>query len=381
MQTLAVWVALLFSWGCGTGDDRTTSSGGAGGAPGSGAGGAGASSSSGGACRDVLVTEPVRIGMTNVPQSDPVIAAIPDGSGFALVWHTEGVGLETATVSVDGSFVVTPRTLGVAATINTGTSVAAHDSGYGVTRLTPMDGLFLDQVTYDGDVASSQGISAGPAEVVANDTGFWLTLAQSGELHHTFVPFGTTAVPTPSTFPSPPDVFCCGGRQWKSHALPSGELVIAWQASSNDAELTFMRFDATGSAIPASRTTFSESSSPPTAAANHAGATLFADDETVLVVDEAGSILSSTTLSLGSGASVGASDDEVRIAVGSSNGIDWYAAQLDGLPPRLLMRFEPGTAGTLGAPKIAWNGTGFGVVWLAPPTETVRFAYLEPCAD
>lgn len=354
----------------GAGASSTTSSVGGGSAGGTPSGG-------GGPCADVVATPPMAVA-AGLAAHRPLIAARSDGA-FGIAWEANGQ-LFTTILGTDGEFTLPPQPLGPG-TWSDG-AIASHEDEHVVLRYTTE--TIVERIDGAGQVISVPTSISSMHHVSAGSDGYLLTHNDgTGKLAHAFLGYDASAVGPSQLFPNGGSLDCCGGRRWNAHGSRSGGFVALWRSSSNSTGLDIVRFSADGTQVPGSHGFIDFTSAYPTHAATHGSGALFSSDEEVMLIGEDGALQGAASFALGIG-SASSSGTAIRGAYGTSRGIDWYAIDLRGGEPTILLRMEPGLATTepdqSTSPRVAFDGEGFGVVWLAPPSE-VMFAYLIPCAE
>ena len=353
---------------------------GAGASTGAGVGGSPTAGGGGAPCEDIVATEPMPVaqGLTALR---PVISARSDGT-FGLAWEAGGQ-LFTAIVAADGSMPLSPTPLGAVSAWGEG-AIASHDDEHVVLRFDSQ--IVVERVDGEGQISSiPTGIVASLHDVVAGGTGYLLTFAETGNLARATLGFGNSTLSASQLFPDGGLLYCCGGRRWKVGALASGGFAALWRASSNKNGLDSLRLTAEGAAVPGTHGFVDVTTVHPEVASAHGDGALFSSDGELVVIGEDGGLMATASFELGVG-SASSTGLVVRGAYGTGNGIDWYDMSIDGGGSTLRLRMEPGITSVDGvpssatAPRVASDGEGFGVVWLAPPQD-VTFAYLVPCTD
>ena len=365
-----------------TSPTTTTSSGGSGG---EGGGGASSGSGAGGAaCIDTIVTQPLMVVDANI-YSEPVIVAMPDTGDFALAWRDETASTVSSTI-VDPTGAVQFPPIVQSVRQFAATAIAASNTGYAVARIVTMpDGVVVDRIDAGGSITTSM-LEPGSfvhADLVRATDGYVAVLrpALSGEdLEFATLTDATDTFALRANLPA--STLCCGYPTWQSFPLPDGEVGVVWESRTGP-DVEFARIDGAGLVVASSHTSIGSLTQYPTYAATLGATAVVGDHMTAVQLDIDGNELSNTpALDVARGVALGSSGDVLRLAVIGPYGVDWYRLGANGTPPALMLRLEPGAVAfdmDTALPSIAYNGTGFGVVWLVPFGGGVYFSYIEPC--
>jgi hypothetical protein len=184
-----------------------------------------------------------------------------------------------------------------------------------------------------------------------------------------------TAIPTTSAIP-----MCCVERRWA--VVFDGQRFVAVWIATDGIHIGRISADGIPEAASAAVSTASTDYMPRPIIAQHGANVLAGSCSVVVEVTPQNAVTATLPLmAQGFDRCVAASDGtHARLAYGLSSGaIEWHAVDTpDGLGPPLLS-LDAGMS-AIGSFDVAWDGHGYGLVWLSQGAEDVMYAHITPCA-